>query len=117
MLLDYFGYIILAIIAFSLASVFTIIGLVLGPKADNPAKQAPFETGLAFVPSPKNVQVKFYLVAMIFLLFDVEVAFLYPYALLVKELGTPGLVLILIFSLLLFLGIIYEYKRKLLKWS
>ena len=114
MIEQYFGYIVLIVIALGLASSLTIVGILLGPKVRSQTKSVPFESGLAYKPVSKNIKVSFYLAAMIFLIFDVEVAFLYPYALKIKEFGWQGFYVIGIFIMFLALGILYEWKKNIL---
>src|ERR687888_2586951 len=85
---------------FALVSV--VLSSVLGPRKPTPEKLAPYECGMPAVGDARERQsVKFYLVAMIFLLFDIEVAFLYPYAMALRDLRWVGYVQILVFFLLL----------------
>src|SRR6478735_637644 len=88
---------------FALISV--LLSGVLGPKKPSPEKSAPYECGMPAVGDARERQsVKFYLVAMIFLLFDIEVAFLYPWAISLRDLGWPGFVQIVTFFLILSVG-------------
>src|SRR6476469_5763997 len=86
------------------------IGLsqLVGPKRPTPEKLAPYECGMPPVGDARERHpVKFYLVAMIFLLFDIEVAFLYPWAMALRSLGWSGFVQVLLFMVLLLFGYIY----------
>jgi len=95
-----------------------IMGWLLGPKNPTPEKAAPYECGMPAVGDARERQsVKFYLVAMIFLLFDIEVAFLYPYAMAVRDLRWVGYVQILVFFLLLVAGYIYVWRKGALDWG
>jgi NADH-quinone oxidoreductase subunit A len=90
----------------------------LGPKSSNPVKDEPFESGnpprgAAWV----RFSVKFYLVAMLFLIFDVEVVFLYPWAILFRRLGVFGLVEMGVFLFILVIGFVYAWKRGALEWE
>src|SRR5262245_32136167 len=88
---------------FAVTSVF--LSAVLGPRKPSPEKLAPYECGMPPVGDARERQsVKFYLVAMIFLLFDIEVAFLYPWALALRDLGWAGFVQVVLFMALLFAG-------------
>src|SRR5690348_3949372 len=96
------------------------IGLsaLLGPRKPTPEKEAPYECGMPPVGDARERQsVKFYLVAMIFLLFDIEVAFLYPWALSLRDLGWTGFVQILVFFLILLAGYAYVWKKGALDWG
>jgi NADH-quinone oxidoreductase subunit A len=90
----------------------------LGPRKPTPEKMAPYECGMPAVGDARErFSVKFYLVAMVFLLFDIEVAFLYPWALAVRDLRWVGLVQILVFFALLLAGFIYIWRKGVLDWS
>ena len=95
-----------------------IAGSLLGPSNPTPEKSAPYECGMPAVGDARERQsVKFYLVAMIFLLFDIEVAFLYPYAMAVRDLRWVGYRQILVFFLLLVAGYIYVWRKGALDWG
>jgi NADH-quinone oxidoreductase subunit A len=101
---------------FSLISV--MLSTVLGPKKPTPEKEAPYECGMPPVGDARERQsVKFYLVAMIFLLFDIEVAFLYPWAMALRDLGWPGFLQVLLFMLLLLAGYVYVWRKGALDWG
>ncbi len=102
--------------AFATGSV--ILSGLLGPRRPTPEKEAPYECGMPPVGDARErMSVKFYLVAMIFLLFDIEVAFLYPWALSLRELGWTGFVQILVFMLILLAGYVYVWKKGALDWG
>ena len=91
---------------------------VLGPKHPTPEKLAPYECGMPAVGDARERHsVKFYLVAMVFLLFDIEVAFLSPWAVALRDLGWTGFVQILTFFLLLTVGFIYIWRKGVLDWG
>jgi NADH-quinone oxidoreductase subunit A len=105
-----------------LAVVFGIISLLashlLAPRRPSSAKEAPYECGI--VPSrepPERFPVSFYVVAMLFIMFDIEIIFVYPYAIAHGNLGTYGFVAIVIFSVLFFLTFVYEVARGGLDWG
>src|SRR6266550_5225264 len=101
---------------FALISV--LLSSVLGPKKPTPEKLAPYECGMPPVGDARERQsVKFYLVAMIFLLFDIEVAFLYPWAMALRDLGWPGFVQIVTFFLILLVGFVYVWRKGVLDWG
>jgi NADH-quinone oxidoreductase subunit A len=85
---------------------------LLGPKKPTPEKLAPYECGMPPVGDARERHpVKFYLVAMIFLLFDIEIAFLYPFAMAVRSLGWFGFVQIVVFFTILLAGYIYVWRN------
>lgn len=101
---------------FALVSI--LLSSLLGPRQPTPEKLAPYECGMPPVGDARERQsVKFYLVAMIFLLFDIEIAFLYPWAMALRELGWPGFVQVALFLLLLLAGYVYVWRKGALDWS
>ncbi len=101
---------------FALISV--LLSSLLGPRKPSPEKAAPYECGMPAVGDARDRQsVKFYLVAMIFLLFDIEVAFLYPWAMALRDLRWAGFVQVLLFLVLLLAGYIYVWRKGVLDWG
>ena len=95
-----------------------LLSSLLGPRNPTPEKLAPYECGMPPVGDARERQsVKFYLIAMIFLLFDIEVAFLYPWALAMRQLSWPGLIQIVVFFLILVVGYIYIWRKGVLDWG
>src|SRR5213594_4875423 len=110
------------LIMIALGAGFALISALLsqfvGPRKPSAEKSAPYECGMPPVGDARERQsVKFYLVAMIFLLFDIEVAFLYPWAMAVRDLGWPGLVQVVLFMLLLLAGYVYIWRKGALDWG
>ena len=102
--------------AFGAGSIF--LSGIFGPRKPTPEKLAPYECGMPPVADARERHpVKFYLVAMIFLLFDIEVAFLYPWAMAVRDLRWVGFVQILIFFAILLVGYAYVWKKGALDWD
>ena len=101
---------------FALVSV--LLSSVLGPKKPTPEKLAPYECGMPPVGDARERHpVKFYLVAMIFLLFDIEVAFLYPWAMALRDLGWAGFGQVVLFMVLLLAGYVYVWRKGALDWG
>lgn len=107
---------------FVLAVVFALVSRVasglLAPRKPTAAKSAPYECGI--VPSrepPERFPVRFYLVAMIFIVFDIEVVFLYPYAVIHRELGVFGLVEMLVFAVIVFASFLFLISNGALEWG
>ncbi|HKW01859.1 MAG TPA: NADH-quinone oxidoreductase subunit A [Vicinamibacterales bacterium] len=95
-----------------------VLSQFLGPRKPSPEKEAPYECGMPAVGDARERQsVKFYLVAMIFLLFDIEVAFLYPWAIASRDLGKTGFWQIVTFFALLVTGYIYVWRKGAFDWS
>ena len=100
------------------AGVSVLLSNVLGPRKPTPEKLAPYECGMPPVGDARERQsVKFYLVAMIFLLFVIEVAFLYPWAMALRDLGWNGFVQVVLFIVLLLFGYIYVWRKGALDWG
>ncbi|MCX6550552.1 MAG: NADH-quinone oxidoreductase subunit A [Acidobacteria bacterium] len=103
-------------LAFALGSI--IMARFLGPRKPTPEKEAPYECGMPPVGDARERQsVKFYLVAMIFLLFDIEVAFLYPWAMAIRDLRWMGFAQVLVFFVILVAGYAYVWKKGALDWN
>jgi len=106
---------IVAAIAFSAGGI--LVGKILVKGSKNPAKGQAYECGIPSSGSPWNqFHVGYYLFALIFLIFDVELIFLYPWAVVVKKVGMIALVEIVIFLFILFMGFLYAHKKGALKW-
>jgi NADH-quinone oxidoreductase subunit A len=91
---------------------------LLAPRKPTPEKLAPYECGMPPVGDARERHpVKFYLVAMIFLLFDIEVAFLYPFSMALRQLGWPGLIQLVLFFLVLLTGYVYVWRKGVLDWG
>lgn len=92
--------------------------VVFGPRADGVAKNEPYESGVKQMIglAEQKFSVKFYLLAILFLLFDIEAVFMYPWAVSVRELGWFGFTEMVVFMLLLFTGLIYILKKGVLNW-
>lgn len=112
------GLAIMIVVGVGFGAVSLVISNFVGPKNPTPEKLAPYECGMPPVGDARERQsVKFYLVAMIFLLFDIEVAFLYPWALALRDLSWTGFVQILAFFLILLVGYIYIWRKGTLDWG
>jgi NADH-quinone oxidoreductase subunit A len=95
-----------------------LVAQKVGPKSTNPAKEDPFESGNPPRGDARiRFSVKFYLVAMLFLIFDLEVVFLYPWAIYFRQLGIFGLVQMGIFLVILTVGYVYVWKKGALEWD
>ena len=95
-----------------------IAGFVLGPQRPDDQKNSPFECGFeAFEDSRMKFDVRYYLVAILFIIFDLEIAFLFPWAIVLDEVGLFGVVAMGIFLGILVIGFIYEWKKGALEWE
>ncbi len=101
-----------------MGSVFLILGKLLGPSRPDAEKNSPYECGFeAFEDSRMKFDVRYYLVAILFIIFDLEIAFLFPWAVVLDEIGTFGLAAMGIFLSVLVIGFIYEWKKGALEWE
>ena len=121
MLQSYAPAIVFVVLGIVMGGAFTVLNSVLGPKSGKrryKARQSPYECGL-----PSEVQagfrfgISFYLIAMLFILFDIEVIFLYPVAIQLEAFGVFALVETIIFVVLLFVAFIYVWRRGALEWK
>ena len=110
------GILLLAVIGVGFGIVSVVLSRFLGPRNPTPEKLAAYECGMPPVGDARERQsIKFYLIAMIFLLFDIEVAFLYPWALAMRKLSWPGLIQIVVFFLILVVGYVYIWRKGVLE--
>jgi len=118
MLENYFGILVFFIFAALVSGLFIVLTTVLGPKKPNPVKDQPFETGKDPFEQPTGRHsVKFYLVGMLFVLFDVELIFFFPWAVLYRRLGMFGFIEMMFFMSVLLLGFIYAWRKGALEWA
>lgn len=95
-----------------------VLTTVLGPKKSFPEKDEPFECGVSPVNDPKSrFSVRFYLIAMLFIIFDIEAVFLFPWAAIFRELGLFGFIEMMIFIFILGVGLVYIWKKGALEWE
>ncbi len=95
-----------------------IVGFVLGPHKPDDEKLSPYECGFeAFEDARMQFDVRYYLVAILFILFDLEIAFLFPWAVVLEEIGVAGFMAMMVFLGLLVVGFIYEWKKGALEWD
>jgi len=118
MLQTYLPVLIFIVIGGAMGVIAQIIGHFMGPKRPYPAKNAPYECGFpAFDDARMPFDVRFYLVAILFIIFDLETAFLVPWAVIFRETGWFGLIGMGIFLATLTIGFIYEWKKGALEWE
>ena len=117
-MLGYESVLLLFALAGTITFLFVVISRFVGPRNANPIKTSTYECGLEPIgPARQRFSVKFYLVAMLFILFDIEVAFLYPWAILYRELGVFGLVEMAVFIVILLIGLMYAWRKGALEWE
>lgn len=118
MLKSYLPALVFILLGTTVGAVFAVANSVLGPKRPGKVKSEPYESGL-----PSDVRkgfrfgVSFYLVAMLFILFDIEVIMIYPVAVTVEEVGISALIKIIIFVALLAVAFVHQWRRGALEWN
>ena len=115
---EYLSIIIFLTIALILSIGFIFINFVFSPKKPDPEKLSTYECGFeAFNDSRMEFDVRFYLVAILFIIFDLEIAFLFPWAISLGKIGIFGFISMMIFLFILTVGFIYEWKKGALDWE
>jgi len=114
----YVAVLLMVLVSAVLGVVMIAMTTYMGPRRANPDKEEPFECGgPPSGPARTRFPVKFYVVAILFIVFDIEVAFLYPWAVLFRHLGLLGFAEMLFFVLILLFGLVYAWKRGALEWE
>ena len=118
MLENYIPVIIFLLVALVMGSAMIGVSALLGPHKPDKEKQSPYECGFeAFEDSRMKFDVRYYLVAILFIIFDLEIAFLFPWAITLDHIGLFGFVAMMIFLGVLVIGFIYEWKKGALEWE
>jgi NADH-quinone oxidoreductase subunit A len=118
MLTEYLPIAVLLILATGLAVLVVTLGHLFGPRRPTKRKSAPYESGMTpFGPGTRRMPVRFYLVAVLFILFDIEVVFFLPWAIVFRSLGLFGLIEMLIFVFVLVVGYVYAWEKGALEWE
>jgi len=109
---------VLVILAFVISFIVLVISRIFGPHNPTFRKNAPYESGMKPIgPANRRLPIKFYLVAVLFIIFDVEVIFFLPWSVALRDLGLYGLTVMAFFTLILVVGFIYEWKKGALEWE
>ena len=115
---EYFSIILFLFISVALSAGFILINYIFSPKKPDPEKLSPYECGFEpFNDSRMQFDVRFYLVAILFIIFDLEIAFLFPWAISLGKIGIFGFISMMIFLFILTVGFIYEWKKGALDWE
>src|SRR5438105_10060883 len=118
MLAEYFPILLFLVVGALVGVVPMVLGKLLSPNRPDPEKLSPYEFGFeAFEDARMKFDVRYYLVAILFILFDLEIAFLFPWAVVLPEIGFAGFVAMMIFLAILVVGFIYEWKKGALEWE
>ena len=116
--MDYAPIIILIIMAAAVVFALMVLTHLVGPKRPFTEKLTPYESGITPKDTlQKNFSIKYYRIGILFILFDLEIVFFYPWAISLKKLGSYGLLAMSVFSVLLLVGFIYEWKKGALEWK
>ena len=115
---EFLPILVLLILATGLAILVVGIGHLFGPRRPTTRKSAPYESGMRPIgPGTRRMPIAFYLVAVLFILFDIEVVFFLPWAVVFRQLGLFGLIEMIVFILILLVGYIYAWKVGALEWE
>ena len=115
---DYLSIVLFLVIALGLSVLFIVLNFILSPKKPDPEKLSAYECGFEpFDDSRIQFDVRFYLVAILFIIFDLEIAFLFPWAITLGNIGLLGFCSMMIFLFILTVGFIYEWKKGALDWE
>ncbi len=118
MLAQYFPILLFVLVGLAVGVVPVALGWLLGPNRPDPEKLSPYECGFeAFEDARMKFDVRYYLVAILFILFDLEIAFLFPWAVALKDIGLYGFVSMMVFLGILVVGFIYEWMKGALEWE
>ncbi len=118
MLAEFVPILLFIIVGLGLGAVVVVAGFVLGPQRPNDEKLSPYECGFeAFEDTRMRFDVRYYLVALLFIIFDLEIAFLFPWAIVLEDIGLFGVAAMGLFLFILLIGFLYEWKKGALEWE
>ncbi len=118
MLAEYFPILLFILVGVGIGVVPIILGKLLAPNRPDPEKLSPYECGFeAFEDARMKFDVRYDLVAILFILFDLEIAFLFPWAATLNDIGFPGFLAMMVFLAILTVGFIYEWMKGALEWD
>ena len=118
MLQEFLPIVVLIVLSTIVAGLAILIGYIFGPRRPTRRKAMPYESGMRPIgPGTRRMPVRFYLVAVLFILFDIEVVFFLPWAVVFRQLGLFGFVEMLIFIIILLVGYVYAWKKGALEWE
>jgi NADH-quinone oxidoreductase subunit A len=118
MLQLYFPVLLFILVGIGLGLIMLALGSLVSPSRPDPEKLSPYECGFeAFEDARMKFDVRYYLIAILFILFDLEIAFLFPWAVVLPEIGIFGFWSMMIFLAILIVGFIYEWKKGALEWE
>src|ERR1041384_3159831 len=117
-MLAYVAIALMVVLATLVALIAIWLGTLFGPKKDSAAKAMPYESGVnPYGEGTRRMPVRFYLIAVLFILFDIEVVFFLPWAIVFRQLGVFGLIEMVVFIVILLIGYVYAWKKGALEWE
>jgi NADH-quinone oxidoreductase subunit A len=118
MLAEYFPILLFILVGIGVGIAPMVLGKLLAPNRPDPEKLSPYECGFeAFEDARMKFDVRYYLVAILFILFDLEIAFLFPWAVVLNEIGLAGFLSMMLFLVILTVGFVYEWMKGALEWE
>ncbi|MBV8030647.1 MAG: NADH-quinone oxidoreductase subunit A [Betaproteobacteria bacterium] len=118
MLAEYFPILLFILVGLAVGAAPMVLGWLLAPHRPDPEKLSPYECGFeAFEDARMKFDVRYYLVAILFILFDLEIAFLFPWATVISDIGMPGFLAMMLFLAILVVGFVYEWMKGALEWE
>lgn len=118
MLENYVPILIFLVISLVMGAAFYVVGFILGPSRPDSEKSSPYECGFeAFEDARMKFDVRYYLIAILFIIFDLEIAFFFPWAVSLREIGMVGFWAMMLFLGVLVAGFIYEWRKGALEWE
>jgi len=118
MVAQYLPLFILLVLAVMVGFIAVTLGIIFGPRRPTWRKSQPYESGIVpYGPGVQRISVRYYLVAVLFILFDIEIVFFLPYAVIFRQLGTAGLLGMILFVGIMVAGYIYAWKKGALEWD
>ena len=115
---NYFPILMFVLVGIAIGVLPVAMGFILGPSRPDSEKLSPYECGFeAFEDARMKFDVRYYLIAILFILFDLEIAFLFPWAVTLQDVGLTGFVAVVIFLTVLLVGFVYEWKKGALEWE
>ena len=117
-MLAYIAIALMVVLSTLVALTAVWLGTLFGPRKASEAKAMPYESGVnPYGPGTRRMPVRFYLIAVLFILFDIEVVFFLPWAIVFRQLGLFGLIEMVIFIVILLVGYVYAWKKGALEWE
>ena len=118
MLAEYFPVLLFILVGIGVGVAPMVLGRLLAPNRPDPEKLSPYECGFeAFEDARMKFDVRYYLVAILFILFDLEIAFLFPWATVINDIGFAGFLSMMLFLGILVVGFVYEWQKGALEWE